>query len=215
MWRKVFELKLKWPEKWPYPLSIVDLATRKHRECQLIETAWTVFESYFSKKQRGFTFRRHLIPFRLGPLTFKMKFTAAFNESENFMGFCGGKSHKCVEQVISLKLGLLSTNSILPQIPQRFGKLPQGEKIRSSRQIVFLSLTYCLVETYKYIWLIYKVCILFLHFLVEVSQLTPLEWHCIKDLGTSFPTQMDLCTIFFGGKCRKWEGGWGVVGPVQ
>ena len=40
-----------------------------------------------------------------------------------------------------------------------------------------------------------------------MSQLTPLEWHCIKDLGTSFPTQMDLCTIFFGGKCRKWEGG--------
>ena len=56
------------------------------------------------------------------------------------------------------------------------------------------------------ILIIYKVCILFLHVLVEVSQLTPLEWHCIKDLGTSFPAQMDLCTIFFGGKCKKWEG---------
>ena len=62
------------------------------------------------------------------------------------------------------------------------------------------------------ILIIYKVCILFLHFLVEVSQLTPLEWHCIKDLGTSFQPNWTFVPYFLG---ESAENGKGVVGPVQ
>ena len=47
------------------------------------------------------------------------------------------------------KLALLSPNSISCKIPQRFGELPQGEKIRRPQQIVFLS--YCLQETYIFL----------------------------------------------------------------
>ena len=41
------------------------------------------------------------------------------------------------------KLALLAPNSISWQIPQRFGELPQGEKIRSPQQIVFPFLIVC------------------------------------------------------------------------
>ena len=54
------------------------------------------------------------------------------------------QGHRCL-----FKLALLSPNSISCKIPQGFGELPQGEKIRRPQQIVFLS--YCLQETYIFL----------------------------------------------------------------